>query len=144
MSATCCGIWTRWPASRRGLNGALRGRPEGGSVTAALKGDNSLLRVKREGSERRRRALSGRPRRRPSVRFTDSPRYSRSAVGSAHWDGVEGVVFGQWPEARKWGGNCLEGWRVSRDNSSPIRKEMYCENAVEHLGRRASCGGGRQ
>ncbi len=27
----------------------VRGRPEGGSVTAALKGDNSLLRVKREG-----------------------------------------------------------------------------------------------
>ena len=31
----------------------VRGRPEGGSVTAALKSDSSLLRVKREGSERR-------------------------------------------------------------------------------------------
>lgn len=31
----------------------VRGRPEGGSVTAALKGDSSLLRVKREGGERR-------------------------------------------------------------------------------------------
>jgi integrase len=31
----------------------VRGRPEGGSVTAALKGDSSLLRVKREDGERR-------------------------------------------------------------------------------------------
>jgi hypothetical protein len=31
----------------------VRGRAGGGSVTAALKGDTSLLRVKREGSERR-------------------------------------------------------------------------------------------
>jgi len=31
----------------------VRGRPEGGSVTAGLKGDSSLLRVKREDGERR-------------------------------------------------------------------------------------------